>query len=443
MKDNNKYLLPFIALTTLFFLWGFITVLVDAFIPRLREVFELSYGKAGLVQVAWFLAYLLISIPGGKIVSRLGYKKGIIAGLLISGLGCLIFIPAASFRSFYIFLMALFTLAGGITILQVAANPFVSVLGPEQKASSRLNLSQAFNSLGTTLAPIFASAFLLSDTIKSSVEINELSSAAKEIYYASEASAVQMPFLFIAVFLILLGTIFAFIKLPRILEKSDSKNRFRDALKFPQLRLGAIGIFLYVGAEVAIGSYLINYFLDMGMPQAIIDNDVTRVIATFIANIFHGMDINTIDAKAIVGTFVIFYWGGAMIGRFIGSWLTGKFNAAGILGLFGISAIFLLLITINTTGFTAMFTVLGVGLFNSIMFPTIFTLSIEGLDSYKPQASGILCTAIFGGAVIPPLFGVIADGFGFKTAFILPILCYIFIIFFAMYMRKRTSEVMA
>ncbi len=404
-------------------------------------MFELTYAKAGFVQVAWFLAYLLISIPGGKLVSKVGYKRGIIYGLLLSGIGCLLFIPAASFRSFNFFLLALFTLAGGITILQVAANPFVAVLGPESKASSRLNLSQAFNSAGTTIGPIFASAYLLSDSILSSDEIIQLSDAAKESYFNAEASAVQVPFLLIAIFLILLGLAFFKFNLPKILENSKDQNRFRDALKFRNLRFGAAAIFLYVGAEVAIGSYLVNYFLEMNMVDAVLNNPFTRDIAAFTARVFKGAELSQIDGKAIVGTFVIFYWGGAMAGRFIGSYLTQKFNPARVLSLFALGSISMLLLTIFTSGFFAMWTVLFVGIFNSIMFPTIFTLSIEGMGSFKPQGSGILCTAIFGGAVIPPLFGYIVDVSNFNIAFFLPIVCYIYVLWFGAFMVRRISAV--
>jgi len=298
-SDKPNYTIPFIALTSLFFMWGFITVIVDAFVPRLKEVFELSLGQAGLVQFAWFTAYALISIPAGFLVSRLSYKKGIIIGLAICGLGCLLFIPAASTRVFTFFLLALFTLAGGITILQVAANPFVSVLGPEESASSRLNLAQAFNSFGTAIAPIFAVAFLLSDNIKSSAEIAALDAGAKETYYTSEASAVQGPFLYIALFLLLLAGIFLFIKLPNILGENSSGS-YSQALSFKNLRLGMIGIFVYVGAEVAIGSYLVDYFISMDLDKVIPENTFMRSIAGFISSVFSGKDISTVDAKGIV-----------------------------------------------------------------------------------------------------------------------------------------------
>lgn len=438
MENKPNYTIPFIALTSLFFMWGFITVIVDAFVPRLKEVFELSLGQAGLVQFAWFTAYALISIPAGMLVSRLSYKKGIIIGLAVCGLGCLLFIPAASTRIFAFFLMALFTLAGGITILQVAANPFVAVLGPEKSASSRLNLAQAFNSLGTAIAPIFAVAFLLSDTIKSSDQIATLAPSAKEAYYTSEASAVQGPFFVIAMILLVIAGIFAFVKLPNILGE-NAGGSYGDALKFKNLKMGMIGIFVYVGAEVAIGSYLVDYFISMDMDKIIPNDSFMRGIAATISSVFSGKDIGQVDAKGIVGSFVFFYWTGAMIGRFIGSYLTKIIQPGKVLAGFALGAIVLLTTTMMTGGTFAMWTVLAVGLFNSIMFPTIFTLGIDGLGDLKPKGSGLLCTAIVGGAIIPPLFGMTADSIGFKLAFIVPILCYLYIMFFGFTSSKNRS----
>ena len=268
--NNKNYTLPFIALTSLFFMWGFMTVVVDAFVPRLKEVFELSQLNANLVQLAWFGAYFLISIPAGFIISKIDYKKGIVLGLGVCALGCLFFIPAASTRIFIFFLLALFTLAAGITILQVAANPFVSVLGPERTASSRLNLAQTFNSFGTFLGPIFAVTFLLSDDIKSSEEIAALTEGAKELYYASEAAAVQGPFMYIALFFAAMAALFSFIKLPDILSESNNVSQgYADFIKYPNLIKGMIGIFVYVGAEVAIGANLVNYFLSMNLEDIV------------------------------------------------------------------------------------------------------------------------------------------------------------------------------
>lgn len=433
--QQKSYKTAFVFLTSLFFLWGFITVLVDSLIPRIRELFTLTYFQAGLVQFAFFGAYFILSIPAGFILSKIGYKRGIVLGLLTMAFGCLLFYPAAAYRQFEIFMVAYFVLAGGITILQVAANPYVAVLGSEEGASSRLNLSQAFNSLGTAIAPALGALFILSDKIKSQDEINLLPNEAKEAYYASEAAAVQSPFLGITFFIVLLALLFLFIKLPVILKKAP-KGGYVTLLKNKSLLMGAIAIFVYVGAEVAIGSYLVNYFLDMKLEEVVSENTTMKNIANGIAAIFN-FDLEGKDAKAILGVFVTFYWSGAMIGRFIGSYLTRIAKPAFILSLFAAVAMILVFISSQTTGLLAMWSILGVGLFNSIMFPTIFTLSLKGLDDLKPQASGILCTMIVGGAIIPPLYGYFTDKFGFKFAFLLIVLCYYYIFFYA---RKKYKK---
>ncbi len=406
-------------------MWGFITVLVDSLIPRLKEIFELTYFQAGLVQFAFFIAYGLISIPSGALLHRIGYKKGIMLGLAIMGIGCLLFLPAASFRLFPLFLLGYFILASGMTILQVAANPYVTVLGDERTASSRLNLSQAFNSLGTTIAPALGAVFILSDNIKSSEEIKLLSESAKESYMESESSSVQMPFLVLAIALILLALIVKKINLPQLLNTASHSN-YGMVLANKKLVFGAVGIFLYVGAEVAIGSYLVNYFLDMNLAEVIRSSDI---MAWIVSSLQSG-DLSTIDNKAIVGSFVMFYWGGAMIGRFIGSYLTKKYNPNRILSLFASLAILFIIFSMSTTGLVSMWSILAVGLFNSIMFPTIFSIAIEDLGDLKPQGSGILCTAIAGGAFIPPLYGYFTDISGFKMAFLLLIVCYAYILYY-------------
>jgi FHS family L-fucose permease-like MFS transporter len=426
----KNYRFSFTLLTSLFFMWGLITVLVDSLIPRLREIFELSYFEAGLVQFAFFIAYGLVSIPAGWLLHRIGYKKGIILGLAIMGLGCLLFIPAASFRVFAVFMAGYFILASGMTILQVAANPYVTVLGDEKGASSRLNLSQAFNSLGTTIAPAIGAIFILSDHINSADEINALDQAGRELYYMAEASAVQKPFLFLALALLALALVVVLAKLPQVLNTA-AKTNYRSALAHKKLKFGAIGIFLYVGAEVAIGSYLVNYFLNMNLAEAILNNPtMSWVVARF------HTDLSSIDAKAVVGSFVTFYWGGAMVGRFVGSYLTRVFRPNKVLSIFGGLAILFVLISMSTTGLVAMWSILAVGLFNSIMFPTIFSLAIEDLGELKPQGSGILCTAIAGGAFIPPLYGFFTDLAGFKMAFVLILCCYGFIVFYGRVVRS-------
>lgn len=432
MKQQNNYRSAFAIITILFFLWGFITVLVDSLIPRLREVFELSYFEAGLVQFAFFIAYFIFSVPAGFLLSRIGYQKGVVLGLSTMAVGCLLFYPAASERLFSVFLLGYFTLAGGITILQVAANPYVSVLGSESGASSRLNLSQAFNSLGTAIAPVVGAMFLLSDSIKSSEEISLLSETEQNNYLITEAAAVQTPFLFLAAAIGMLALIFLFIKLPKILEKSP-KDGYGRLLKNKMVLLGVLGIFLYVGAEVAIGSYLVNYFLDMNLTAVILENETLNTIAQRILN----SPLEGTDPKAIVGAFVVLYWSGAMVGRFIGAYLTRIFKPAGVLAVFALLAMTMLFISMNSLGIVAMFSILSVGLFNSIMFPTIFTLTLEGLGDLKPQASGLLCMAIVGGAIIPPAYGYLTDIFGFKWAFVLLIACYGYILLFGLIKQKN------
>ena len=424
MSNKQSYTGPFILLTSLFFLWGFITVLVDSLVPRLKEVFELSYFQAGLVQFAFFGAYFLLSIPASKILDKIGYKRGIILGLVTMGVGCLLFYPAASYRVFGVFMLAYFTVAGGMTILQVAANPYVSLLGSEEKASSRLNLSQAFNSLGAAIAPAIGARLILSDNILSSEEIGNLSDLAREAYYNVEASAVQSPFIALAVFIIFLAVVFSFVKLPVMMSEKSSASYF-DLLKEKNLMLGVLGIFCYVGAEVAIGSYLVSYFIESGMPGIIADSSfMSGVAQSFDSDIFNK------DPKAIVGVFVTFYWSGAMIGRFIGSYLTSRINPRMVLGVFAGSAVALIFISVTTSGLVSMWSILAVGLFNSIMFPTIFTIAIDGLGEKKAMASGLLCTAIVGGALIPPLFGKMIDIFSFGTALVILTLCYGYILFY-------------
>lgn len=412
--SSKNFMGAFALLTSLFFLWGFITVLVDSLIPRIKELFTLNYFQAVLVQFAFFMAYFLLSIPAGFLLKRIGYKKGIVVGLLTMSFGCFLFYPAADFRSFGIFLMAYFVLAGGITVLQVAANPFVTALGKPEGAATRLNLSQALNSLGTFLAPMVGATYLLSDTIKTKEEIAALSETDKMAYLIQEAGAVQSPFLVLTAAIVGLALVFAFVKLPNLMQ-NDSTSGYGEALKNKTLRLGAFGIFVYVGAEVAISSFLVNYFISMDLHTVLVEMNDS----------FQGM-----DKKAVVGYFVAFYWGGAMVGRFIGAVLTWFFKPGKVLAYFALGALLMILISMNTVGLVSMWSILAVGLFNSIMFPTIFTLSIEGMGDLKPQASGILCTMIVGGAIVPLLCGFCIDMAGFKMAFVLLLLCYGYILFF-------------
>ena len=428
--DNNKtYINAFVLVTSLFFTWGFLTVLVDSPISRFREIFTLSYFESGLVQFAFFGAYFLLSIPAGFILTRIGYQKGIILGLTTMAVGCFLFYPAASFRTFGIFMLGYFVLAGGMTILQVAANPYVAALGSEETSSSRLILSQAFNSLGTALAPSVGAIYFLSDKILSKEEIELLDLEPREIYYLSEASAVQGPFIFFGCFLLAIALVFFFIKLPSLMPEKEN-GTYLDVINQKNLIYGVFGIFFYVGAEVTIGSYLVNYFLDMNLVDSIKNNSIMYSIATFFKHdIFVLLDNGDYkySNKAVFGLFVTFYWSGAMVGRFIGSYLTKIFQAGRVLSFFALIAIFLIFLSAISNGLISMWSILAIGLFNSIMFPTIFTLSLNGLGNLKPKGSGLLCTGIVGGAIIPPLYGLLTDFMGFKFSLIVLSLCYLYI----------------
>ncbi|GAB4147391.1 MAG: sugar MFS transporter [Ignavibacteriales bacterium] len=414
-SDSNKnYTFALTVLTSLFFMWGFITCLNDILIPHLKAVMDLNYTQVMLVQFAFFTAYAIVSLPSGMLVEKIGYKNGIVIGLSTTGVGSLLFYPAAGYQSFPMFLFALFVLASGITLLQVAANPYVAILGKPETASSRLNLTQAFNSLGTTIAPLFGSLLILSVAVKTAEELKKMTPDQVTAYKLTEASAVQIPYLGIAAALFVIAAIFAIIKLPKI-EAADVQSSNGDGENFHDLHqsawgykhlvLGAVAIFVYVGGEVSIGSFLVNY---LGQP--------------FIAGL----------KEADAGRFVSFYWGGAMVGRFIGSGIQRKIKPNLMLAFNAFVAATLVIISMLTTGHFAMWSILAVGLFNSIMFPTIFTLAIDGLGKHTGQASGILCTAIVGGALLPVLQGYFADTIGIHHAFFIPVLCYMYIAFYGL-----------
>jgi MFS transporter, FHS family, L-fucose permease len=421
----------FVAVTSLFFMWGFITVLVDALIPRLKEVFELTFLQAGLVQFAWFAAYGLLSIPGGNLISRIGYQRGILVGLAIAGVGCLLFYPAAATRLYPLFLLALFVVAGGITVLQVAANPYISVLGPEESAPARLNLSQAFNSFGTTLAPVVAASFLLGDQILTSDAIQSLGETDRIAYYMEEASAVQVPFVLLALAFFALAGVVGVISLPQILgNEGESMWSYRRVLADKKLLFGAVGIFVYVGAEVALGSYLVNYGLSLDIVEEIKTSSLLGGMAG-VAAFIKGVEVSGLDAKGVLGALLTFYWGGAMLGRFAGAALMQRVAASKLLAGAALLALCFLGMSIASSGVTALLLTLAVGFCNSIMFPTLFTMAIEDLGQGKPQGSGVLCTAIVGGAFIPPAMGALVDSFGFGWAFVLPMLCYLYIAWYS------------
>jgi FHS family L-fucose permease-like MFS transporter len=492
---GQSYGAPLATVTTLFFMWGFLTCLNDILVPHLKSIFDLSYAKVMLIQFAFFGAYFIFSIPSAKIIDWIGYQRSMVVGLLTMGLGAFLFVPAASVPSFPLFLGALIVLAAGITCLQVAANPYVTVLGKPEGASSRLNLTQAFNSLGTFLAPFFGGLLILSATTKSIDDIRALAPDALQAYRLHEAATVKMPYVGLGITLVLLAIAIGLFNLPKI-EHAQHKvgEKVNDSIwNHPNLIFGAIAIFVYVGGEVSIGSFLVNYF---GQPE-----------------------IGALTAQAAAG-FVALYWGGAMVGRFFGSALLsgakavymglasiggvlfylisswvgrtwadqlaapvdhvslaavwwalvsilvtarplfalvavvaavlgiltalrgGRLTAStgALLGICAVSATALVAISMLTTGHVAMYSIILVGFFNSIMFPSIFTLGVAELGPLTGDGSGVMIMAIVGGAIIPVAQGWIADHIGIHHAFFLPVLCYLYILFFALSGSKPNSQ---
>ena len=385
-KPQQTQRFAFIAMTCLFFFWGFITVLNDILIPFLKDSFNLNYTQAMLVQFCFFGAYFIVSPFAGKLIDKVGYQQGIVLGLLTTAAGCVLFYPSAQLNVYVLFLFAFFVLASGITILQVAANPYVAALGPDKTAASRLNLAQAANSLGTTVGPIIGAALILGAA-------------------TADASAVQGPYLILAVLLFVVAIMFRFIKLPRIASVENEENSDASVWNHRSLVLGALAIFLYVGGEVSIGSFLVNYFAESS-----------------IGGLSH----------AEAGEMVAYYWGAAMIGRLVGAAAMNYVAPTKYLSLNALIAIVMIIVSMNTTGSLAMWSILAVGFFNSIMFPTIFTLAVKGLGSLTSKGSGLVCQAIVGGALIPLVQGVAADMIGIQLSFIVPMLCYIYIGWYAL-----------
>jgi MFS transporter, FHS family, L-fucose permease len=404
-----------VIVTLLFFMWGLLTSLNDILVPHLKAIFDLKYVEVMLIQFSFFSAYFIFALPSGRLIERIGYKRTMVLGLLTMGAGAFLFIPAAGVPSFPLFLIALIVLGAGITALQVSANPYVAVLGPSRTASSRLNLTQAFNSLGTTVAPLLGGLLILSGAPKSLAEIHRLAPAEVQAYRLQEAASVKPPYLGLALAILVLGVLIAKSTLPNLTVQRHDAAASGSIWKQRPLVLGAIAIFVYVGAEVSIGSFLVNY---LNQP-----------------------DIGALPEK-LAAHYVSLYWGGAMVGRFVGAALLRRVTTSKLLGIFASAASALVFVSVLTSGHAAMWSILLVGLFNSIMFPSIFTLAIDGLGPLTGKGSGLLVTSIVGGAVIPVLQGALADRFGIHYAFILPVLCYLYIIYFALRGSRRPSAVL-
>jgi len=397
----------------LFFIFGGITSLNDVILPKLKELFTLNYTQAMLVQFCFFTAYLVIGIPGAQLVKRIGYMRGAIAGLLVMMVGCLLFIPASRTATYSLFLLALFVLGSGIVIVQVVANPLISLLGPARTVHSRLTFAQAFNSLGTTIFPIVGSVLILGGL--AGVTAAQLSGAELLAYRTAETRAIVSTYLGLAAALAVIAlAVFLF----RNRLKGEQHERGSplagfSLLRRPRFGLGALCIFLYVGAEVAIGSLIVNYLMQ---PQ---------VLAL---------------TERGAGDMIFYYWGGAMVGRFIGSGLLRIISPGKILAGVACGAIALILLSISSTGAVAAWSLLAIGLMNSIMFPTIFSLACERLGARAADGSGIINIAIFGGAVIPLLTGVLADISGsLGMSLLLPAACYAVIAGYGIYARRPAS----
>ena len=430
---GGSYVPALAVLTTLFFIWGSLTSLNDVLIPFAQNVFNLSLDESALIQTAFFFAYFIFSFPSAKLIDWIGYKRSIIAGLSIMVGACLLVYPAAKIPSFPFFLAAVLVLATGITVLQVAANPYVAVLGRPATASSRLNLTQAFNSLGTTVFPWIGARLILRESINAAAQS------------ASQDAIVKLYVYFFAILLVLLAGLFAVFKLPKMeaAEHHIGEKVSDSVWKHPNLIFGAIGIFVYVGAEVAIGSWVSNYLALSNIGH--FAKDIADPAARYIA------------AKAVAARYISLYWGGAMVGRFIGSAVLQKVRTSRVLAFCATMAALLVTFSVLSSGPMAMWSILSVGLFNSIMFPCIFTSGIAELGQLTGDGSGILNTAIVGGAVIPWIVGKLAEGInhasypsmvqgklswgqGIHYSLIIDTFCYLYILFYAVSGSKPNSE---
>jgi FHS family L-fucose permease-like MFS transporter len=423
------YFVPFLAVAVLFFMFGFITNLNMGLVPDLKKIFEiqkLANWQAMLANGAFFTAYFVFSAPTSRLIEAIGYKRTMVVSLFIQVLGALLFLPAAQTVSFPLFLAAIFVVGAGVTGLQTAANPYVSILGPEDTASIRLNLAQALNSLGGTIAPWIAGTFILTSAVLDPAQVANQSATAQHAYQMSIAHTVRAPYLIIAFGLILLGVAVAFMRLPHI----EATQQFRpgkagdEVLKrsiwsYRHTVLGALGIFVYVGVEVGLATAMVLYFSDSN----------------------HG-GLNVLSAPT-AQKLVLFYWLGALVGRLLGSWMLTKIRAGKLLGIFGVTAAALVAISIVSPSYIAIACLILAGFFNSIMFPNIFTLGIAGLGPMTSKGSGLIMTAVWGGALIPVAIGWCSDHLSYQWALVIPILCYLYIAFYGFWGSKPTKTVTA
>lgn len=442
-ENNTNYLVPLSFLTVLFFMWGFITCMNDILIPHLQNIFQLSHFKSMWIQLCFFGAYFIISVVyfissvrNGDLISKIGYKKGIIFGLLVMSLGCFLFYPASQIKSYSFFLIALFVLASGMTLLQIAANPYVALLGKPENAAGRLNLTQAVNSLGTTLAPAVGAYFIFTST--------------GNLIHASVKS-VQIPYLILSGILLMMAVVFVFARLPKVLSSGENAGGF-GAIKHRHLVLGAVCIFMYVGGEVTIGSTLIR-FLNLENIAGFSEAEASKYLSFYWGGLMVGRFFGAIaltETKnpktrykaflvvVIVSFLVVFFLSGfshailwlCLTLLNLGAFLAGRFKPARTLGLFAGIVILLLSVALLFQGVISMWALISIGLFNSIMWSNIFTLAIKDLGIYTSQGSSVLIMAILGAAIVPPLQGLVADFTGIHMSFIVPLFCYLYILYY-------------
>lgn len=415
-SEEPSYIGPFIAVTLLYFIFGFVTNLNMGLVPYLKQIFQVHHfenWQAMLANGAFFTAYFVCSSPSSKLIELIGYKKTMIVSLLIQIVGALLFLPAASQVSFPLFLAAIFVVGAGVTALQTAANPYIAILGPEHSAPIRLNLAQALNSLGGTIAPWIAGAFILTSQALSPAQVATQSPAAQHAYQVSIAHTVRMPYIIIAFGLVVLSIAIALVRLPHITHtrefrpgKEGDSLLERSIWSYRQTVLGALGIFVYVGTEVGLATAMVLYF-----------NDAT-----------HG-GLNALSV-ASAQKLVLYYWLGALIGRLLGSWMLTKIKAGKLLGIFGVIAAALVVVSILSSGTVAIGALILAGFFNSIMFPNIFALGIAGLGPMTSKGSGLMMTAVWGGALIPVFIGWLSDHFNYQLALLVPVICYLYISFY-------------
>jgi MFS transporter, FHS family, L-fucose permease len=434
---ERKYLLPFILVTSLFFLWSIGVNLNDVLIPHLKKAFDLTDFQSSFIQVAFFGGYFLAAFPAGRLMEKIGYKRGILIGLLICSAGTLLFLPAASSRQYGFFLLALFVMSSGQSFLEVGANPYVTVLGPPESSARRLNFAQSFNSVGAVLILTLGSAFILSGVEHTAQERAAMSPQQVQAYVASEANLVKVPYLVITSIFLLVAALIYLAHLPEVAARNEAgegtRKSFSDVLAHPHLIKGVIAQFFYVGAQVGIGSFVIR-FAKHTMPETL--DRMAAWGSEFLAA-HQGEKASLVThlipdrPEKMAALFLVAHQTGFMIGRFSGSWMMKRVSAPKLLSIFGTGAVICILLGIAASGLAAVLAIVLVGFFNSIMFPTIFALSLKDLGALTKRGSSLLVMAIIGGAVIPAAMGRISDASNIQRAFVVPLICYLYVIYFA------------